>query len=283
MDRRKAGNKHVGVIGVAILDVFGNLVLNVGLFYVGSGLYQVIYSSIIVFTALMAKCFLRRSMTWGGWIAVYIICFGLSINGFGRTDAFSEGDSSTIAVGFFMTLLGTAIYSVVYTVNDHLLSDSSNPWPPRQMCLWIGVYCTLVTFIIMLGVSVDAILAMPLSDPSVVAAYLILVLSSLGHNATYFELLEKSGAVATGVLQALRAVMVFGLSHVIFCGRDKAQCFTVQKGLATVVVVGGVLGFSYAKAVAGDGGGEIKHRRAGGFERLDDEEHEGGGRDLEHM
>lgn len=58
---------HKGVLAVACLDVVGQIVLTVGLFFVGSGLYQVIYSSIIVFAAIYNKCFLGRSMNYYQW------------------------------------------------------------------------------------------------------------------------------------------------------------------------------------------------------------------------
>jgi hypothetical protein len=46
---------HQGVALVATLDLFGQVVLTVGLFYIGSGLFQVIYSSIIVFAAIFNR------------------------------------------------------------------------------------------------------------------------------------------------------------------------------------------------------------------------------------
>ncbi|KAI8808468.1 hypothetical protein BJ742DRAFT_808707 [Cladochytrium replicatum] len=55
---------------IVVIDVFENLVLTVGLLYVGSGVYQVIYTSGIVFTELMARVFLKRNVTIGRWIAV---------------------------------------------------------------------------------------------------------------------------------------------------------------------------------------------------------------------
>jgi hypothetical protein len=46
---------HQGVALVATLDLFGQVVLTVGLFFIGSGLFQVIYSSIIVFAAIFNR------------------------------------------------------------------------------------------------------------------------------------------------------------------------------------------------------------------------------------
>lgn len=43
---------HASFAVIALLEVIGNIVLTVGLFFVGSGLYQVIYSSVIVCNCL---------------------------------------------------------------------------------------------------------------------------------------------------------------------------------------------------------------------------------------
>ncbi|KAJ3227819.1 hypothetical protein HK099_000073 [Clydaea vesicula] len=227
---RKSGINHTGVIAVALLDVFGQIILTVGLFYIGSGLYQVIYSSVIVFASVYNRIFLKRTMDFKQWMAVITITFGLSLNALitdnkNPTMNKLQESSDQIILGFIITLVGTSIYSGVYTLNDHLMTSKQSKASPRDQCLW------------------------PLSDPDVIFAYLVLTLSALGHNVTYFELVNCTGAVATGVLQALRAVLVFFLSHFFFCDQDAHQCFTFGKGLSTFFVILGVLGFAYAKSL----------------------------------
>ena len=91
--------------------------------------------------------------------------------------------------------------------------------------------------------------------------YIILVLASLGHrfvyhqfihtySIAYFELIKSTGAVATGVIQALRAVLVFGISHSLFCSVETKQCYTSAKGISTCVVMSGIILFAYAKRFA---------------------------------
>ncbi|KAJ3218344.1 hypothetical protein HK099_005098 [Clydaea vesicula] len=225
----KSEINHTGVISVALLDVFGQIVLTVGLFYIGSGLYQVIYSSVIVFASVYNRVFLKRKMGFKQWMAVLTITFGLSLNALisdGKTSPHKlENSSDQIVLGFLITLFGTSIYSGVYTLNDHLMTSKKSKASPRDQCLW------------------------PLTDPDVICAYLILIFSALGHNVTYFELVNCTGAVATGVLQALRAVLVFFLSHYLYCGKDSNQCFTFGKGVSTFFVIIGVLAFAYAKSL----------------------------------
>ncbi|KAJ1551114.1 hypothetical protein HK096_003062 [Nowakowskiella sp. JEL0078] len=265
---------HRALLLIAVLDVGATIVLTVGLFFVGSG---VIYSSVIVFTALLSRAFLNRHLSVSQWVAVFTITAGLALN---ALEGGSGGDvhgsfggsknkkSSDVVAGFFISLTGTAIYASVYTLNDFVLSSTPNtksvflgghkPPTPRQQCFWIGTYCTVLTLILQILYSLPHLSHMPLNDVGVLATYLVLVLSSLGHNVAYFELVESTGAVATGILQALRAVLVFALSHWLFCASDNAQCYTTTKGIATIVVVSGVLAFAFAKARAKNTGKQIE-------------------------
>ncbi|KAJ3145587.1 hypothetical protein HDU86_000864 [Geranomyces michiganensis] len=240
-----------GSILIAVMDVGGNLILTAGSFIVGSGLYQVIYASIVGITAVMSFAFLGRNLSSMGWICVGVIMIGMSVTALGSAPLQGAGSEHNILFGFGLTFFGTCIYAGVYTINDYLLSGSGSRMTPRAQCFWVGFYSTLFTLLVIVLVSIPTLRTMPLSDPGVISMYLALIASSLGHNVTYFQLLESTGAVATGVLQALRAVLVFGLSHLLYCKQDAVQCFMPAKGAATLIVVAGVIGFSIAKAKKG--------------------------------
>ena len=63
--------------------------------------------------------------------------------------------------------------------------------------------------------------------------------------------LTKLSAVMAGIDKAVQAVSVFAASHVFFCSVDKNQCLTLGKGVSMVLVVCGVLLFSFAKKSVG--------------------------------
>ncbi|KAJ3316541.1 hypothetical protein HDU76_001721 [Blyttiomyces sp. JEL0837] len=241
-----------GVMAIALLDVTSNLVLVAGLFLAGSGLYMVIYSSVIVFTAIGSRLFIGRRMPQSQWLAVWTITIGLSLTALGVKSSHNH-DGSRVVLGIFVSILGTWIHSFVYTLNDYFLSGTGAGVraTPRSQCVWVGLYATILTTIFMIFFSVPTLAKMPLTRPDVMFGYFVLVLSSLGHSVSYFDLVESTGAVATGVIQALRAVLVFGISHIWFCEIDSAQCFTSWKGLATLVVILGVMGFAYSKGKHG--------------------------------
>lgn len=162
----KDGVNHFGVAMVAVLDVFGQVVLTVGLFYIGSGLYQVIYSSVIVFAAIYNRIFLKRSMSKMTWAAVFFITFGLALTSIGKQESkssmFSQAEmAQRTGVGFVITMLGTAIFSGCYTLNDALMTGTSTRATPRDQCLWVGIYSTAFCLILMLCISIPTLLTMP--------------------------------------------------------------------------------------------------------------------------
>lgn len=75
---------------------------------------------------------------------------------------------------------------------------------------------------------------------------------------SFFHLLMKVGVVSTGVAKALQGVLVFVLSHPLYCkfysmryemarrslGRqDESQCFSPVKGVSLLIVISGVLAY----------------------------------------
>ena len=118
-----------------------------------------------------------------------------------------------------------------------------------------------------------------LSWPQVGAGYAVMLLSAIAHSVTYFQLLGNSGAVATGIMQAARAVGVFAASALLFCTggaaataaavaaagkgaatwQHTAQCFTAARGVATFLVVIGIIVYSQGKAAKGAGGKAAAH------------------------
>ena len=59
------------------------------------------------------------------------------------------------------------------------------------------------------------------------------------HNLSWFIICDREGSVATGLLQGLKAVLLFGGSSLAFCSRQESQCMTRHKVLATAIVVAG--------------------------------------------
>ncbi|KAJ1538298.1 hypothetical protein HK405_013947 [Cladochytrium tenue] len=282
---------HRALAGLAAVDVASQAIGVAGLFLTGSGLYMVVFSSVIVFTALGNRVLLGRRVSSRQWAAIAVISAGLGLTAVARPPAAASAAAvdlgapgavdgsgaaaaaalaSRVAAGVGVSLLGTWMHSLCYTLTDYFLAGSPHGgggggagpapdgvrrggnWGARTQCVWVGTYASTWTLALMAAVSVPSLrrLSPALGRPANLAAYALLVLSSLAHSLVYFELVERTGAVATGVLQALRAVAVFAASHAAFCKVDSAQCLTPPKAVAAAIVVGGVLLFAAASAAA---------------------------------
>jgi hypothetical protein len=165
------------------------------------------------------------------------------------------------ALGLLITLVGTGLLSGVYTLNDHFLTSPSARFhqpTPKQQCYYVGLNCTLLNVLVIVLFSLPSIAELQLNSVSVWVVYGLLILSSLGHSLAYFNLLKSTGAVSTAVLQSLRAVLVFALSHSFFCSTDEAQCFTNGKWISTFCVVLGVLAYAYTQTQSSAAEAEFK-------------------------
>ena len=73
-------------------------------------------------------------------------------------------------------------------------------------------------------------------------------LANLVHSLAFYHTLKHypGGATSAGVMKGLQAVIVFVFTHILFCGRvgGDEMCFTLQKSLALVTVVTGVVLFA---------------------------------------
>ncbi|ORY50914.1 hypothetical protein BCR33DRAFT_498186 [Rhizoclosmatium globosum] len=122
----------VSIKGAALLstlEVSGNLINVAGMFLTGSGLYMVIYSSIVVFTAMFSKLLLpsSRQLNTTQWISVFAICFGLAITAI-ESSGHHDKSGEAVLLGIVICLVGTGLHSLVYVGTDHLLAtEASTP------------------------------------------------------------------------------------------------------------------------------------------------------------
>jgi len=107
----------------------------------------------------------------------------------------------------------------------------------------------------------------------IILFYLLLILAGFIHNSIYYTLVSSTGAgntsffsffwltietkkndeliiVSTGILQAIRAIVVFVSSAYFFCSLETSQCFNLYKGISVVVVSLGTIAYSSASASA---------------------------------
>ncbi|KAG2196602.1 hypothetical protein INT46_008348 [Mucor plumbeus] len=256
---------HFSIIKLASLDIISSFALTIGFSIIGSGMYQVIYSSVVIWCAIFTWFFMGRALSQIQWLAIIGTSIGLGISSLDsirgsplQTDVFAtstnQEDTTRNALfnGTLMTLGGTLISACIYVYADNILSKSDRQPLPARVCCWMGVYTSLFTWLWIslytlpqlndiIHIDVDT------STTKVLFMYFIVTIANALHSWSYYELIEQTGNVATGILQGLRAILVYSISHVWYCQEDSAQCFTTSKGCGSLIVIGCVLVFTLGK------------------------------------
>ncbi|KAL4092923.1 hypothetical protein PRIC1_011912 [Phytophthora ramorum] len=244
------------IVVSVVLDFAGCIFSNVGLSMAGSGLYQVVYSSVICWSALMSRFILKKNVSKEEWFGIALVTFGLAFSALGESA--SGRDNTIVLMGCFNTLVGAAFYGGNYVTGEYTLKLAERP-QPKDLCLKIGAACVAIIAVyqsIFVLPEWDALVTKPIAEANgntthIVSALVVYTLSQLAHGLTYFVMLGSSGAVTTGIMQSLRAVCVFVISSMLYCSQQESQCFDTKRGVATLIVVSGVMFYSWAKSQQG--------------------------------
>jgi len=232
---------------IGTLDLAGNVCFQTALQLAGSSLTTVIYSSVIVFTALGKLFLLKRKLSVWQWLGIFIIMGGLALAGI---DAQSEGGS--MLLGAFCGLGAAMFYGAMYTYVEKIYMQ---PDAPREelLCFFVGIYCTTLLGLYVAfftGANWATLVTQEVvkdkgSYYGIMGVYLAVVVAYFLHYMTFYYCVSTSDSVSTGVNKAVQSVSVFGVST-IYCNVDSDLCFNGLKGASLAVVVFGVLVYAFA-------------------------------------
>lgn len=219
----------------------------------GSGIYQVVYSSVVCWSALMSRVVLKKNVQRDEWIGIATVTFGLAFSALGESHGGKH--AYIILIGSLNTFIGAGFYGTTYVTGEFTLNLPEHP-TPRELCIKVGTTCVGIIAVYMtfyVFPNWNEIVMTPIKEAqgdssTIVLGLLLYTISQLAHGFTYFMMLRSIGAVSTGVMQSLRAVLVFALSSMVFCSRQESQCFDLRRGISTMFVVVGVLYYSWAKS-----------------------------------
>ena len=101
--------------------------------YCGSGLFQVAFSSVAIFSAIYSRCLLRTYISGLQWLGIIIVTVGLVVSPLS-----SHSSSDSPMIGVLLTLLGAQFYALSYIVNEYITVglprelEVETPRKPRQ-------------------------------------------------------------------------------------------------------------------------------------------------------
>jgi len=256
------------LVAAALCDYFGTVATAMGLTLAGSGIFGIIYSSVSCWAALFSYCILGRRLVPLQVLGMAVVVAGLVVSSL-ENDFASDG-GRRVAAGSVCIAVGTVAYGLEYALCERLLSasDAGNETPvasatdepdaaePRRasgneaivemmyyMGLW-GLGLSALYTAVVVAPRWDYLVAAPVRVSGATPQYLTALVvshtfSNWLHNLSWFIICDREGSVATGLLQGLKAVLLFGGSSLAFCDRQESQCMTRPKVLATAIVVAG--------------------------------------------
>lgn len=262
---RCAVSARTSVALTVLLDIIGFLLSVGGLAFAGSGAHQVLYSSVVCFAALFSWALRGRRLTAQQAAGVVVVMAGLALSASGWSLSTRGGPGAArlasnpldhrVLAGMAMSVASALVYGLVYVLAEAATAAPDYPGPKAlAFRVGAGIVCVCLVYIAAVvpprvGEIRGRIAAVgQLTLPQVAALYVAVSVFSALHSLSYFRLVATSGATATGIFSALRAVGVFAASHPLFCAQQASQCFTASRGLSSAVVIAGVLLFSWKRS-----------------------------------
>ncbi|CAG8561317.1 9598_t:CDS:2 [Cetraspora pellucida] len=199
------------IFAVSLLDIMANFTLTLGLFYVGSGTYQIIHSSIVIWCAILSFLFLGRKLSRVQTLCVIGVCIGLYLSSLGVSQnsvtiikspmIFSSINISLTMLGLILTSFATFGSACVYVILDQLLTtirvpNELPPSPAKALLI------------------IDDMEKKNENSSNIfliIISYLMLILASFFHNFSAYWVVKHLGNVTLGLLNSIRAIMVLEL------------------------------------------------------------------------
>ncbi|CAJ0651592.1 12916_t:CDS:2 [Entrophospora sp. SA101] len=229
--------------------------------------------SVVIWCAILSFFLLGRKLSFIQSISIVGVSFGLALSALGINQSSEVTETLTIdddneeieyfnlsrsMFGMILVSFATLGYACIYVFSDLILNMKTPydmiPPSPETICFLIGSFGTGFSMIYIIFYTIpnwDILITQEMAKLSqhdstftIIFIYLLLIIVSFAHNLAYYWLMKHLGNVSTGLLNSVRAIVVFGLSHWFFCQLDSGQCFNIWKGLSAAVVVGFVTSFS---------------------------------------
>jgi drug/metabolite transporter (DMT)-like permease len=236
--------------GIAAFDIVAQTLNYTGASLAGPTIFAIVYSSVTVWTALFSRIFLGRSMSALQWVGILTVFGGLTLT---AADSLQLGEK--VVHGLFLVMFGSAMHALTYVMSEGVMTVGDEKLSTLQNCAVQGSVACVTFFLWQIfytaPVFAEKILG-PMQEAGTTVWHAIGVLglfflANVVHSITFFHTLRNfpGGATSAGVMKGLQAVLVFGVTDFVYCGRTGGQemCFTRAKFMSLITVVGGVILF----------------------------------------
>eukprot|EP01083_Nonionella_stella_P072853 196596_1 len=130
---------------LVVFDLFGSVFTMSGVYFLGSGLFQIMYSMVIPLSALFQNLILGKSLHFIQWISIFIILCCLTLSCYAEINVSSKRN---LIIGLSATFISTVCNSLYYVFITKLTSVKATN-NGKQVSVY--TYCALEGLINALG------------------------------------------------------------------------------------------------------------------------------------
>ena len=235
---------------VAFLDFLANVLVMIGLLFVGAGVYAVLFSSGVAFAALFSTVNGKR-YSLRQWCGVALATLGMALNGLASVeDALDAGHGALgrFELGAGVILGGTALHSLSLVCAESV--SAGEELTSFRLATYVGGVEASVLLahnaVLLLARGADKLYLRHIlkhqGDPTTVfIVYIALWFADLCHALAHYALLAGAGAVALTLSRGVQMLFVVGIAELAFCGDDSRACLTPVKFASVASVAFGIL------------------------------------------
>ncbi|PIK39601.1 putative solute carrier family 35 member F6, partial [Apostichopus japonicus] len=231
-------------------DLIGTTLAGIGLLYVTASVWQMLRGSLIVFTGIFSKLFLKRELKWYHWTGISVTVMGLVL--VGSVSIFEEESASGVKetiLGLILILAGQASNALQMVVEETFLKKRN--YPPLQVvgmegtfgfCLMVLIVLPILYFVPDEGAytkryedTIDALFQI-YQSPQLLAFCLLYLFSITFYNYCGLAVTKSLTAVHRTLIDACRTIVVWIVDITIFYafGQTFGEAFNTTYGLIQI-------------------------------------------------
>jgi len=224
----------------ASLDLLGTTIAGVGLIYTYASVWQMLRGSIVIFTAMLSKCFLGRSLEIYQYVGLTFTVCGLALVGLAATlgakDDSSSKSSKDMIFGIILIVLGQFCSAIQMVIEEKFLKKRK--FHPMQVVGMEGFFGLFMMVCIVLPITTYVVPAPPdgstddirsvfhdevfdglymMTDNLNILYFGIIYFASIGmYNVFGMGVAKKMSSVHRTLIDALRTTIVWSFDVILF-------------------------------------------------------------------
>jgi drug/metabolite transporter (DMT)-like permease len=230
----KGGIKEILLLSIpTFFDLIATILMNIGLLSVTASVYQMMRGAEMIFAALFAVVFLKRTLNKMHFLGLACCIAGIALVGSaslfsGEGSASHEIPTSKIAIGMALVVASQAVQAAQVTFEDYFMADLYIP--PLKIVGYEGLFGSIAMVGVMLplvqwlpgqdgqGVHEDTLdtLTMIRSTPVLMILLLTDMAALLAYNVSGMLVTGHLGAVFRTVLETTRTLAVWLVDLLLF-------------------------------------------------------------------